>query len=360
MTSQRNTAAPALALGLALLLAPCVTNAAQKTRAQMPSPVAEREAAAAPVAHPQPAIEPGAPFCDHALLQREMPVPVWGWSQPGTRVTVEFGGQAKTATAGVDGKWMIKLDPLKACAVPAEMIIRDSAGNKVTLKDLLVGEVWMCSGQSNMQWPAGKSSCSLIIKALIEKAKAGERKLPPIREGKVTNVFSSLYPIAHAQGAWSDGSDFSDYSAIAFAFAHELYQALHIPIGILNCAFSTTEIQAWTPRAGLESATDDYTKGLLKKVLEGDFRTPEFPAAWGKYYQDLRAWGKASAELCRQGQPVGRPPSHPGNLNGNRDISWMYNAKINPVVPYAIRGAIWNQGYANIHEGFVTTTTCTT
>jgi len=225
-----------------------------------------------PPEKPKPAIELGAPFADNAILQRQMPVPVWGWSKPGAKVTVEFAGQKKSATAGKDGKWMLKLDALEASATPQELVVRDSAGNTVTLKNILVGEVWMASGQSNMQWTAQKSSSSLIIKELVEKAKAERGKLPPIREGKVTNVFSSLHPIEHAEGAWSDGSNFSDYSAIAFAFAYELYKELSIPIGILNCAFSTTAIQAWTPPKGI--VFDDPTtvrKGRLK-LHEGDIR----------------------------------------------------------------------------------------
>jgi len=302
-----------------------------------------------PAAKTKAAIELGAPFADNAILQRQMKVPVWGWSKPGTKVTVEFAGQKQTAEAGKDGKWMLALDPLEASAAPREMVITDSVGNKVTLKNILVGEVWMASGQSNMQLIASKSSSSLIIKALAAKG-----KLPPIREGKVTNVFSSLHPIEHSEGEWSDGSNFSDYSAIAFAFAYELYKELKIPIGIVNCAFSTTTIQAWTPREGIESGTDDYTKGLYTKVLEADPTTPEHKATWSKYYQELEDTLKENAERIKNGQPAKDiPKTTPGNLRGNRDISWMYNAKINPVVPYAIRGAIWNQGYASMGEGLV-------
>ena len=259
MSNRPAKTAAAFALAAAMLLSPFAAGAAEKKTA----------------AKPQPATELGAPFADNAILQRQMPVPVWGWSKPGTKVTAEFAGQKKSATAGKDGKWMLKLEPLKTSAKPQQMTIADSAGNRVILKNILVGEVWMASGQSNMQWNVGKSSSSLIVKALAAKG-----KLPPIREGKVTNVFSSLHPIEHAEGAWSDGSSFAGYSAISFAFAYELYRELGIPIGIVNCAFSTTVIQAWTPREGLEDGTDDYSRGLHKRMLEGDFRTSEHKAAW--------------------------------------------------------------------------------
>jgi sialate O-acetylesterase len=334
----------AVALAAAMLFSPLAANAAKAKAKAKPAAKAAKE----PAEKPKPAIELGAPFADNAILQREMDVPVWGWSKAGTKVTVEFAEQKEEAAADADGKWMLKLKPLKANDSPQEMVIADDAGNKIVLKNILVGEVWMASGQSNMQWEAGKASTSKIISELAAKG-----KLPPIREAKVTNACSSLQPIEHAEGAWSDGSSFSEYSAIAFAFAYDLYKELKIPIGIVNCAFSTTAIQAWTPREGFTGGTDDYTKKLYTEVLEGDPTTPQHKAAWDKYYQELEDTLKENAERMKNGQPAKAIPGKdtPGNLRGNRDACWMYNAKINPVVPYAIRGAIWNQGYANMGQG---------
>lgn len=146
-------------------------------------------------ARTKPAIELGAPFADNAILQRQMPVPVWGWSKPGMKVTVDFAGQNKTATAGKDGKWILNLDALEASAAPQEMVVSDSAGNKVAIKNILVGEVWMASGQSNMQWLAGKCDVAKIIAGLTAKG-----KLPPIREFGVSSVYASLHPVEHATG----------------------------------------------------------------------------------------------------------------------------------------------------------------
>jgi len=180
------------------------------------------------------AIELGAPFCDHMVLQRDMKVPVWGWSKPGDTITVEFAGQKKAATAAEDGRWMVQLDPLKASAEPAEVVITDSSGRQEVLKDILVGEVWMCSGQSNMQWPA--EGCIVgrkLIPEIKARVEAGEEKQPIIREGKVTDVFSSLYPTDRAKGQWSD--DWNSFSAIAFAFAYEIAREVQVPVGIVNC-----------------------------------------------------------------------------------------------------------------------------
>ncbi len=292
------------------------------------------------------AIELGAPFRANAILQREMQAPVWGWSEPGTQVSVQFGGQKKTATAGKDGKWMLKLDPLEASFEPREMVISDRSGGSVTLKNILVGEVWLASGQSNMQWVAGKSSSSLL-----KVDPVGETRVAPIREFEVTSVYAMLHPIEKADGAWKNG-DYGNYSAIAFAFAHKLYGELNVPIGILNCSFSQTAIQAWVPRVGFRDGKDEYTQAIYRSILETDPTTSEHKAAWNSFYQDIEKTLKENGDRVSNGQaPLAIWTKTPGNMNGNRDASWLFNGRLNPVVPYAIRGGIWNQGYANMGEG---------
>lgn len=313
-------------------------------RAQEAEEPAEPTKNAAPAQ--KPAVELGAPFSDNAVLQRDMPLPVWGWCTPGTSVTVTFAGQTKTATAGDDGKWMLKLDPLAASFEPRSMTFKTSDGKERTIGNLLVGEVWMASGQSNMQWTAGKSSC---VKLVIEPRDG----VAPIREFQVTSVYAQQQPIERATGYWKNG-EYKDQSAVALAFANTLYQQLDVPIGILNCSFSQTAIQAWTPAVGFRDGTDDYTKAIYKQVLEGDPRTPEHKAAWDAYYASVEQVIKDNADRVARGEPARPIPSRtPGNMNGNRDATWMFHGRLNPVIPYAVRGAIWNQGYANMNEGLV-------
>jgi len=282
----------------------------------------------------------GAPFRHNAVLQRGMPVPVWGWSGPGTRVTVAFGGRKKTATADRSGKWLLELDGLEASFEPREMTISERGGKSVTLKNILVGEVWMASGQSNMQWRTGKSDC----KSLKTKKVDG---VFPIREFEVTSVTSMLHPIEKANGSWKDG-DYYDYSAIAYAFAHELYTQLKVPIGILNCSWSQTPIEAWVPREGYAASDNDYGKNHHQRCLLTDPTTPEHKQAWDAFYASLEDQIKANEARVRNGEmPKKVGAKVPGNMEGNRDASWLYNGRLSPVVPYAIRGAIWNQGYAN-------------
>ena len=293
-------------------------------------------------APPKPAIELGAPFRDNAVLQRDMKLPVWGWSKPGTTVTVELAGQKKSATAGKDGKWMLELDPLKASYEPAEMKISESTGNEVTLKDLVVGEVWFASGQSNMVWGAKKCDVRLLQEQIAARVKEGKEKQPVIREAQITDYFAALHPVEHANAQWH--SDAAEMSGIAYSFAYHVFKEVDVPVGILNCSFSQTPIQAWTPRVGFRDGKDDYTQAIYQKVLETDPTTPEHKAAWEKFYADAEAAVKA-------GQAVSTKT--PGNMNDNRDASWLFNARLNPMIPYACRGGIWNQGWANIGEGIV-------
>jgi hypothetical protein len=308
-------------------------------------------AGVAPVEAPTLAIQLGAPFSDNAILQRDMAVPVWGWSKPGTKVTVEFAGQKKTAKAGKDGKWMVSLDKLKASFDPAVMVITESTGKKVVLKNILVGEVWMASGQSNMQWTCTKSSCNKLTETLRAACEAKGLTVNPIREFRVQGLTSQLHPIEKAAGAWRDG-DYLNYSAIAFAFAEKLYQELNVPIAILNCSFSQTPIEAWVPREGWASAEDDWSKAINERCLQTDPRTKEHKEAWGAFYKSLEDQIAAAEAAMKKGEmPEAVSAPVPGNFAGNRDASWLFNGQLNPVIPYAIRGAIWNQGYANMGKG---------
>jgi hypothetical protein len=295
----------------------------------------------------------GAPFHDHAILQREMKVPIWGWSEPGSKVTVEFAGQKKNGKAGKDGRWMVRLDELKANFDPAEMVISEKGGKTETLKNILVGEVWMASGQSNMQWVAAGRGCvvgKVLIPNILKRVEAGKEKYPVIREFGVSSVVAMMHPIEKAEGAWKKGDDFMNYSAIAFAFAYKLFQELDVPIGILNCSFSQTSIQSWVPREGFRDGKDEYTQGIYKQILETDPTTPEYKAAWNGFYKSLEDQ-LAANKKSRSPKAVNAPT--PGNTQSNRDASWLFNGKLSPVVTYAIRGAIWNQGYANSNEGLV-------
>ena len=304
-----------------------------------------------PAAKPALAIELGAPFADNAILQREKDLPVWGWSKPGTTVTVEFASQKETAKAGADGRWMLKLKPLKASAAPAEMVIQESgdgsqgAGKRMVLKNILVGEVWHASGQSNMEWFASKSLCSGLAQEL-----ARAKDEVPIRELR-TDTLSALYPQKKgtSEAGWKTSRVAGDFSALALAFAHELHKELQVPVGILLTSHSNTRIEAFTERKAIEAHPGLKVDADL--IHDGDAGTEQGRVAFEKYYRDLAAWQKASAEL---GFPVEKPlkrPELPGIAGQWRGPSQFFNGKIAPVVPYAIRGSLWCQGESNSGDG---------
>lgn len=294
------------------------------------------------------ALELGAPFADHAILQRQMALPVWGWSKPGTEVTIEFAGQKISAKAAENGKWMASLTPLEASAEGRDMIITEKGGESQTLKDILIGEVWMASGQSNMQWLASKSSVKTLIAKMKEKGET-----PPIREFQVKSVYSAPHPIERATGEWAV-NDYDNFSAVACAFAFKIHEEVKVPIGILNCSFSQTSIEAWTPREGFADAKEEYSKSIYQKLLESDPTTPEHKKAWDAFYAAAENTIKENAARVGDGkEPLPISTKVPANYNDNRDASWMFNGRLSPVIPYAIRGAIWNQGYANINGGIL-------
>ncbi|MBT8044142.1 MAG: hypothetical protein KJO79_04250, partial [Verrucomicrobiae bacterium] len=190
-----------------------------------------------------------APFTNNMILQRQAEVPVWGFDAPGSKVTVEFAGQTKTAVTDQSGDWMVKLSPLKASAVERNFKVKNNHGASIDLSGVLVGEVWFSSGQSNMVWVAGKSMCRDLARDLS----TAENDIP-IREINI-NTVSALYPQKKATSdeGWKKAKEASGFSALSLAFAHELYKELNVPIGILLSAHSNTRIEAFTQRQAIEA-----------------------------------------------------------------------------------------------------------
>lgn len=282
-------------------------------------------------------------FTDHAVLQRELAVPVWGKAEPGTKITVAFAGQEKTATADKDGKWSVKLDPLAASAEGRELSVK-SESETAAIKDVLVGEVWVCSGQSNMAWTLSKSQgAEAAIKA------AGDAKL------RLFNASAKAVdaPADSIGGNWALDSAESapNFSGVAYFFGKELRAKLDVPVGLIKSAVGGTPAEAWTPRADLEA------NPTLKPILEAHakrFETYEADLAnWKKREADImKAYAAQVAKAKADGKPAPRKPQAPEHPASNvRRPYGLYNGSIAPLVPYAIRGAIWYQGEANSSRG---------
>jgi sialate O-acetylesterase len=216
-------------------------------------------------------------FTDHMVLQRDMPVPVWGEVKPGEEVTVEFAGQKKSAKADASGKWMVKLDPLAASSEPREMIVR-SADQNWKITDVLVGEVWIASGQSNMGY-----SVNGVTNALAEIAAAD---VPGVRVFTVPNKGSlTLKPAV--SGAWQVCSPETagHFTAVGYFFARDLFQKLGVPVGIVHSSFGGTPAEAWTSREGLNAVPElkamaDEQIAMMEKAPADQAAWPAAMAAW--------------------------------------------------------------------------------
>lgn len=292
-------------------------------------------------------LELAVPFTDNMILQRSEPVAVWGFAPPGERVTVEFAGQKKTAKADRRGDWRVTLEPLAGSAEGREFTVTAASKPEepIQLADVLVGEVWFSSGQSNMVWIAGKSS----VRELAMELSRAEEDIP-IREISI-NTVSALYPQKRAtsDGGWKKIKDASGFSALSLAFAHELYQELNVPIGILLSAHSNTRIEAFTQREAIEAHPD--LAGDVKLMHDADPRLEQGRAAFEQVYRDIRAWQEEAGPLAEQAVEFPDPPALPGIAGMWRGPSQFYNGKIHPVIPYTIRGAIWCQGTSNSEDG---------
>ncbi|MEC9091994.1 MAG: sialate O-acetylesterase, partial [Planctomycetota bacterium] len=302
------------------------------------------------LAHPLVAmqkLEVAVPFTDNLILQRHLKVPVWGFDDPGNRITVQFAGQTQTAIVDRFGNWTVDLKPLEASHRERVLSITNDQGERILINGVLVGEVWFASGQSNMVWTAGKSLCSEIARKI-----AGDKNGVPIREINIDTV-SALYPQKRAtsEKGWKLHTHAPEFSALSLAFAYRLHQELNVPVGILLSAHSNTRIEAFTQRQAIENHPQLTTDRQL--IVEADPLTPQGQRAYARYPQELRSWQAEAGKALQVGGRVPPRPNLPGIAGMWRGPSQFFNGKINPVIPFAIRGALWCQGTSNSGDGRV-------
>lgn len=286
----------------------------------------------------------GTPFVNDAVLQQKMQVPIWGWSKPDSEVTVRFSGQFHSTRADSQGRWQVTLDPLKASAEAQSMTV-GCGERKIELTGILVGEVWFASGQSNMDWMAGKSNCRDLV-VQIQRSKTEI----PIREFNV-DIGSALFPQSrtHSKDGWKRAGRASEFSALALAFAAELHRELQVPIGILRSSHGATPIETWTAYEGF--ASHPQLQDIALKIRQSNPATPDGQQAFENYFAELRQWQIESEKLIHRGGTALPRPKLPGIADDWKGATRMYNEKIAPLIPYAIRGAIWCQGESNSNDG---------
>jgi sialate O-acetylesterase len=204
------------------------------------------------------------PFTSHMVLQREMKVPVWGVADPGEQIMVSFAGQEKSATAGADGGWRIDLDPLTASAEGRALVVRGSHSNDpVRLDDVFVGEVWLASGQSNMEFTVSKK-VKYFAGVANEEQEIAAANNPLIR--MFTGAMTTAYePQGRVAGQWlvCSPETVPAFSAIAYLYARDLQKEIQVPIGILSLSYGASTAEAWIRREAMDS--DPQLKPMLDR-----------------------------------------------------------------------------------------------
>ena len=274
-------------------------------------------------------------FGDHMVLQRDTGVPVWGTAAPGEEVTVSIAGQTVTAKAGADGKWSVKLTKLTA-AGPHTLTVKGA--NTLTFSDVLVGEVWLGSGQSNM--------AMTVNRAKDYEAEQAAAKFPLIR------MFTEASSAANAaqsegKGKWvvCAPETVGGFSATAYFFGRELHKALNVPVGLINSSVGGTPIESWI--APESQAASPELKGFFESARNAKKLTDPNQAK-AKFDTDLAKWQEAAKKAKADGKPAPRRPQDPVALAERKgNVGGLFNGKIAPLIPYAIRGALWYQGEAN-------------
>jgi sialate O-acetylesterase len=303
-------------------------------------------------------------FGDHMVLQQDITLPVWGTADPGEKVTVKIGNSSGSATAGADGKWMVKLPPLPPGSAPLTMTV--AGKNTLTFQDVLPGDVWVCSGQSNMQFALGSAHNFGAISSQLND--------PQLRLFAVPLKTATEPQTDTPGGKWvlCAQDTASRFSAVGYFFGTELRKHFNRPIGLIGTYWGGTPAQAWTSLSALQA--DPALKGYVdqhdKIVADFPQATADYPAKMAAYNADkakwdqevgtaynatLKDWTDAVAKAKADDQPAPpkpqpttpapRPPTGPDG--GPNAPTNLFNAMIAPLIPYGIKGAIWYQGEAN-------------
>ena len=273
-------------------------------------------------------------FCDNMVLQREMKVPVWGWADPGEKIIVELGGHQSETVTGIEGKWKLYLGPLDTGG-PFEMHIKGK--NQITVKNILVGEVWVCSGQSNM---AMEVRNSLNAKQEIATANYPKIRYFQVKRTKSLTPLDDVSPVASKNDSWLNKwlicspATVANFTGVGYFFGRELHKKLGIPIGLISASWGGTTAEAWTPRDTLEN------NNKLRIILKN----------WPGYNND-EEWLKQEYEQYVKAVEQAHKEKKEMPVYFNQPTV-LYNGILAPVVPFGIRGVTWYQGESNAYRAY--------
>lgn len=276
---------------------------------------------------------------DNMVLQRGIELPIWGWADAGEQVTVEIASDKNQTKADSEGKWMVKLSSMNAGG-PYEMKI--SGKNTINLKNIMVGDVWVCSGQSNME---------LSVNGVHNSEKEiAEADYPNIRLFQVPNKTAGR-PRPDVDAQWQDckPETVRHFSAVAYFFAREINKELSVPVGLINTSWGGARIEPWTAPEGF--AMIEKTQDIVKRIKQDNI---DYRKTVEKSLDSLEKWLTKTKEAISTGKKLPVVPEFPKHrLDGYSEPTSMYNAMVAPLVPFAIRGALWYQGESNLGEGML-------
>ena len=273
-------------------------------------------------------------FGDHMVLQQGIQNKIWGKADPGEKIAVSIAGQSHATVAKKDGAWSVQLDAIMEYGGPHTLTV---AGNNTQMfQDVLIGEVWVCSGQSNMQWPVRQATDADLA---IATADLGQIRLISVPQ------VGTQEPQWNFKGEWAVCSpeNVGDFSAVGFFFGRQLHQTLDVPVGLIDNAWGGSACEAWIDRNLLSS--DDRFKPLLDRWTKTE---SEMPEALKVYEKKLELWKQALDKAKAEKKSPPRRPRHPDLLlTGNSRPGNIYCGVLAPTIGYGMKGTIWYQGESN-------------
>ncbi len=282
-------------------------------------------------------------FSNNMVFQRDAKANVWGWADNGEKVTVTFKGQ-KLETSAVNGKWQVTLNPMAADAKGAVLVIKGK--NQLTFKNVVVGDVWICSGQSNMEWK--------VVNTNNAQKEIKNANHPAIRIFYGNLYRGSIKPQDNIPGkTWQVCSTKSipNFSAVGYFFGRELNKALNIPVGLIGVNWGGTRIEPWTSTYGFSTQPKlANIYNVLKNNIPG---TPQSAAAYKKAIADMEKWIADAKIAAANKEALPDLPRFPNGMrfDNHQQATVLFNTMINPLTKFAVKGAIWYQGCSNMGDG---------
>ena len=288
-------------------------------------------------------------FSSHMVMQQDKPLVVWGWAEPNEKVTVTLAPSIQQARANERGEWKAVLPAMKAGG-PYNLTV--SGSTKVEFEDVMVGEVWLCSGQSNMEMGIGAAKDAQAEIAAADypgiRLLLVTKSWKPEPQSDIEGHWKVCSPKTVAEGGWGG------FSACAYYFGRELHKKLGVAVGLIDSSWGGTRIEPWTPPEGFAAVP------ALKKEFElvelGDPRTARHQQRLEQVLKATEQWLAEARQALTKLSLVPTMPTYPAELQPPHDVQHataLYNGMIHPVQPFALRGAIWYQGESNSGEGML-------